>query len=532
MDAALQGIITGLAPEHQGAGGASMTDKVLAALLAGLKQQVATPGALMQPNPYPPGSEEASWYDQQKAETAAQWGPEMALNTIGTGAGFAKPGAVGIAGGKLGATQPKQLDPTEEALKAIMEALGEPTHNMSQVVPKAPPKVWANNVSPMTKKNSLDYEQMSDGSFEVFNPYTAEVLAEVGSKEAAEQFIKNHKLSDVPGTPEFNAKYGYKEPATLSPPDDGLGLNRDLFPEGGWEADLQAILAKDDAEFKTTAKANVAAIDDAKLDKWLEKNPGGSISDFLGFKPEPIKKPIKTTPVDAGAWESYNRPGLEVPPRPDAALRPNPAQDILERGGFAPGKQTDWLEGLAAVDAQEALRQVDRILGGYTQPAFHGTRGLSKNADGTLPLAGDEFYTSANPVLGEQYASGLMKNPDTGYNAIEGAQIAPLWLNTDAYHVYDAGGAHWIQANRTAIAQARAAGAPGVRVNNVWDEYGSTKNLPAPQDIFITLPEGFNTVRSTAAQFNPKKFNVNDLLAGLAGFGVVGGAGLGASNER
>jgi hypothetical protein len=61
-------------------------DKVIKGIAGGLMQQAATPGAVMQPNPYPAGSEEATWYDQNRQDTMAQWAPGMALNTMGTGA--------------------------------------------------------------------------------------------------------------------------------------------------------------------------------------------------------------------------------------------------------------------------------------------------------------------------------------------------------------------------------------------------------------------------------------------------------------
>jgi hypothetical protein len=65
-------------------------DKVIKGIASGLMQQAATPGAVMQPNPYPAGSEEATWYDQNRQDTMAQWAPGMALNTMGTG------GVVGV----------------------------------------------------------------------------------------------------------------------------------------------------------------------------------------------------------------------------------------------------------------------------------------------------------------------------------------------------------------------------------------------------------------------------------------------------
>ena len=70
-------------------------------LAQGFVEQRATPGAVMQPNPYPTGSEEAAWYDNNRQDTINNWAPGMALGMIGTGAPMAQGGAAGIAGGKL-----------------------------------------------------------------------------------------------------------------------------------------------------------------------------------------------------------------------------------------------------------------------------------------------------------------------------------------------------------------------------------------------------------------------------------------------
>jgi hypothetical protein len=56
------------------------------AVMGGLADTVKVPGQMMAPNPYPPGSEEASFYDASKTAKAVDWAPGMALNTMGTGA--------------------------------------------------------------------------------------------------------------------------------------------------------------------------------------------------------------------------------------------------------------------------------------------------------------------------------------------------------------------------------------------------------------------------------------------------------------
>lgn len=70
-------------------------------LADGIRQFLSTPGAVMQPNPYPAGSEEAAFYDQHRQAAMAQWAPGMAASMIGGGTPFAEAGALGAAGGRL-----------------------------------------------------------------------------------------------------------------------------------------------------------------------------------------------------------------------------------------------------------------------------------------------------------------------------------------------------------------------------------------------------------------------------------------------
>lgn len=89
--------------QYQGEGGAptSPNDPYnRPGFLQGLAQHAMTPGAAMQPNPYPPGSEEAIWYDQHRQSTMDQWGPAQAASMIGGGSPFAQAGALGAAGGR------------------------------------------------------------------------------------------------------------------------------------------------------------------------------------------------------------------------------------------------------------------------------------------------------------------------------------------------------------------------------------------------------------------------------------------------
>lgn len=76
-------------------------DKIVRGLAQGLVNNVKTPGAVMRPNPYPAGSEEAVWYDQNRADTMANWAPRTAMGMVGDGAPMAEGGALGSGGGWL-----------------------------------------------------------------------------------------------------------------------------------------------------------------------------------------------------------------------------------------------------------------------------------------------------------------------------------------------------------------------------------------------------------------------------------------------
>jgi hypothetical protein len=91
----------------------------------GMVNWAATPGAQLQPNPYPPGSEEAQWYEDQRSAQASQWGPETAMMMVGGGGPGAEAGAAlgsGIARDPRlwhGISQVKLPKPIEEMTPTI-----------------------------------------------------------------------------------------------------------------------------------------------------------------------------------------------------------------------------------------------------------------------------------------------------------------------------------------------------------------------------------------------------------------------------
>jgi hypothetical protein len=71
-------------------------------VMGALAAPVMVPGQMMKPNPYPPGSEEAAFYDASKISKGLDWAPEMALNMMGGGvAGTGKGGGVAVGSGPI-----------------------------------------------------------------------------------------------------------------------------------------------------------------------------------------------------------------------------------------------------------------------------------------------------------------------------------------------------------------------------------------------------------------------------------------------
>lgn len=170
---------------------------------------------------------------------------------------------------------------------------------------------------------------------------------------------------------------------------------------------------------------------------------------------------------------------------------------------------------------------------GYTTPAFRGMKIREGDVNPVYKYGNDTtdlHYSTGNPMLADMYSDYLSKHPGWQIPSDyfdKGASVAPLLLDTSKYHYYDAQGAHWssAQGNMRGIQQAKDKGAPGVIVDNVWDEPNSTHALGTPSKVFITFPQGATTVKSRFAQmFDPSDPN---MLHGLAGLGL-GGAGLAA----
>jgi hypothetical protein len=121
-------------------------ERMAAPVAKGVADLVTTPARQMQPNPYPAGSEEASWYADNNARQAYGWGPEMALNMLGVGGSSAMLGATPRAAGEVtlgivpvdvgkNLNVPKNLPQTDAFATAVKNTKGASVQDGSLVVP-------------------------------------------------------------------------------------------------------------------------------------------------------------------------------------------------------------------------------------------------------------------------------------------------------------------------------------------------------------------------------------------------------------
>jgi len=224
--------------------------------------------------------------------------------------------------------------------------------------------------------------------------------------------------------------------------------------------------------------------------------------------------------------------GAGIVPAEANSLRAGIGAGFRSHAGEALGKFAEDKTGIldrfqrAVAEARKPIDPVRdaRISGGYTQPAYRGMQ-LWDRGSATPVYKGAELYSTESPMLADMYASHLTKHP--GWKPAEGsfgegATVSPLYIDTSKYHHADAKGEVWSSFNYKAIAKAKEEGKPGVVIDNVWDEPGSTQALPGPKRIFITFPEGASTVKSKFAT----KFDKNspNMMHGIGAIGIGGPA--------
>lgn len=352
-------------------------------------------------------------------------------------------------------------------------------------------------------------------------------LAEIGKKAFHE------KLG--PESPHFNPdKPGVPEPLAVTKTPDNLPVVEEGTPSPfvkfaeALHAPAKPGATKNYVKFAEALLQIKTSVAVEAFDSLSTKAKGGVVAAMAKTSPEEFalftdaynayKKTSAPNPFEqaasgnmdalVSAQEKYN-------PVTDIALDPNVSLDHYQRAKAAK-------KNLPEAPVDEATRQQRRIDAGFTTPAYHGSKAWGAEHPERV-VKGEEFY-AAPPELADMYAGVYPGNTPEGWGEMfyNRSSVQPLYLNTQDFHVHDAGGKNWSDtgANNRGIADARNKGAPGVTIKNVYDEPASTQYLGAPKDIHIAFDP--TKIRSAFAQFDPAKLHLNDLLAGL-GAGVGGG---------
>lgn len=359
----------------------------------------------------------------------------------------------------------------------------------------------------------------------------------------------------------------FKDPETLA--DDLLYLESQGEPyKAQYEKKLAALphdlwkqvleyMPGGNKESMLGAKATSVPITEEGISSKLASNPGASIFDVAGVDPKKLSAPNYDMEIshvlealqsgeaksgveaiegliDAGitsasktdllkAWQKYKE-SHPKPAKAEVALG-NPADPLPQYKPKGPSS----LEPQLPPEVDAATLELWRGQSPYSTPAFRGigqpTRQMP-SINGNYPQnVSSGYFSAANPELSNLYAMDYGSGQYDMFGVGRRPQTAPLRLDTRDYYVMDAGGKNWGSAQTDAIyamkkeMEKTGKRYKGVVMHNVWDEPGTKGKLDSPQTVYISLDPG--TIRSASAQHNPAKYGQNDLLAGLAGAGLI-----------
>ncbi len=129
------------------------------------------------------------------------------------------------------------------------------------------------------------------------------------------------------------------------------------------------------------------------------------------------------------------------------------------------------------------------------------------------------IFGTTSPELAGEYAG--TPHPTIWTAGENGPNLWPMRWNTENFLHVDAKGAVFYKGGdyirNFALGQAAREGRDGVVIHNIWDEpSGDSQALDSPKDVYIAL-KGANVRSRTGAEFNPKKWRLNDFTAALGG---------------
>lgn len=351
--------------------------------------------------------------------------------------------------------------------------------------------------------------------------YTDEQWASLLPKEKDE--VLNAWKKDVPGTPEFDAKYGFaeKKPSSFDYEQMGNGkyevfdpVTGKTYATVGSEAEAKKLMNTLTPQSETM-KA-MQEIEDI-LNFWEKESSVAKAKGEPTFMPPPPKELSKKEAFKRAvedASTSFKAATTEIQNKFKNLFR-GPVGDLVSGPRVEPR-------------------------GDYTQPAYRGMtvyEGNTPNPVYNFQQSTAQMYSTANPMLADMYAGYLTQHPGIKIpegTFPQGAQVQPLLINTKDYHYFDARGAKWQEANKKAMEEARKLKKKGVVVDNVWDEPESTTALGRPNKIYITFPEGAGTVKSRFAEkFDESSPNIMHGIGAIGlGTGATGFISFGGEEQR
>lgn len=207
---------------------ADIGSRYVGSVVPGAVEAISTPGALMKPNPYPAGSEEAAWYDDQRDKTATQWGPPMALNTMGIGIHGAQPGSAGIFGGRLAQTADHAA--LARAEKMAAEGVAPEAIHAETGWFQGPDQQWRFEIGDQTSKFLPGYDSPTS-EYPIRTPHSTDVGSAYSHPELYRAYpdLAESGLQFSPSATEVRGSYrppGQAHPGDLiPPPGEQINLN-------------------------------------------------------------------------------------------------------------------------------------------------------------------------------------------------------------------------------------------------------------------------------------------------------------------
>jgi len=210
--------------------------------ISGVADMVKVPGQVMTPNPYPPGSEEADWFEDQRTKGGEQWAHNMALNMMG-GSGVVPAGANELRTGasisskgftKAGAEIAPQIHDTVLGASAIPQELHPAANVLAKDLKSFYPKDIAQSayylgVSPSEIENNLK-SYMSPGAIDAFDKHYVKLASKAKAAPTVDTpYGKAYDADKIVEQAPDDWYTVHHEPEPSPPPKQKVGISAQQF---------------------------------------------------------------------------------------------------------------------------------------------------------------------------------------------------------------------------------------------------------------------------------------------------------------